>query len=228
MSQDDKNERLIGYFVEFTPGWWERSGERAERHPMSGQIYYGSATKEQVEQLTQIVHDFLNGKSAPSAERATNAAPQDSGRVGASQSHDPAVAAPASSARTPDPYIEFFEAWRALNALTWFQDGRNQAERNAAAERLDDAFDAVLKEKKSPASASESLQTPPDVLKRYAAPFRMVGGKDEWVQVRFVSRQHIKDKPTEANPSPMRIILMGDLERVQPHALGGEADREAD
>jgi hypothetical protein len=38
-------------------------------------------------------------RATPSAERATNAAPQDSGRVGASQSHDPAVAAPASSER---------------------------------------------------------------------------------------------------------------------------------
>jgi len=61
--------------------------------------------------------------------------------------------------------------------------------------------------------------TPPGVLPRYAAPFKMVGDKTEWVQVRFVPREHIHDKPTEANPSPIRVIIMHELESAQQHAL---------
>lgn len=61
---------------------------------------------------------------------------------------------------------------------------------------------------------------------RYAAPFKMYGKPEEWVQTRFVSSYHIKDSPTEANPSPIRVIILGDLERAQPHAMafGGTRD----
>jgi hypothetical protein len=41
-------------------------------------------------------------------------------------------------------YVEFFEAWRALNALPWFKDGRNNAEREAASNRLDDAYTGIV------------------------------------------------------------------------------------
>lgn len=78
MSQDDKKgEVQTGYFVEFTPGWWAKKGDGpATRNTMSGQVYHGSVTKEQVAQLTQIVRDFLNGKEAPtSAERAQEGYP---------------------------------------------------------------------------------------------------------------------------------------------------------
>ena len=40
-------------------------------------------------------------------------------------------------------YVEFFEASEALRLLPWFKDGRNQAERDAASERLERAHDAV-------------------------------------------------------------------------------------
>lgn len=42
---------------------------------------------------------------------------------------------------------------------------------------------------------------------------------DRHYTVRFVSRQHIKDKPTEANPSPIRVILVGDIEHPQGFAF---------
>ena len=58
---------------------------------------------------------------------------------------------------------------------------------------------------------------------RYVAPFTMIGGKDEWVTVRFAPHDCIKDSPTKANPSPIRIILLGDLERAQPRATAYNA-----
>lgn len=61
--------------------------------------------------------------------------------------------------------------------------------------------------------------TLPATQHRYAAPFKMLGKETEWVQIRFVAREHIKDSPTEANPSPIRVILVGELERAQPQAM---------
>lgn len=55
---------------------------------------------------------------------------------------------------------------------------------------------------------------------RYRAPLLLAGGMEAVVQVRFVPRDYIHNKPTEANPSPIRVLLVGDIERAQPH---GEA-----
>jgi len=54
---------------------------------------------------------------------------------------------------------------------------------------------------------------------RYVAPLQLIGGKTADLQVRFVAREHIKDKPTEANPSPIRVLLVGDIEQAQPTAV---------
>lgn len=40
-----------------------------------------------------------------------------------------------------------------------------------------------------------------------------VGGKA--YQIRFVAREHIKDRPTEANPSPIRVLLVYDIDRPE-------------
>jgi hypothetical protein len=66
-----------------------------------------------------------------------------------------------------------------------------------------------------------------DSNKIYCAPVHLLGPVGE-VQVRFVSRQHMKDKPTEANPSPIRVVLLGDLQRVSPQATGGFAQPPQD
>jgi hypothetical protein len=49
----------------------------------------------------------------------------------------------------------------------------------------------------------------------YIAPLLGVG-KPRNIQVRFVSRHAIFDRPTEANPSPVRIICAADLEASMP------------
>ncbi len=40
-------------------------------------------------------------------------------------------------------YEVFYKAWKACNALPWYKDGRNAAERDAADEALDTAIDAL-------------------------------------------------------------------------------------
>lgn len=66
------------------------------------------------------------------------------------------------------------------------------------------------------------LSTPPpkepSVEQIRYAPIHLVGNHVGNVQVRFVSRQHLKDKPTEANPTPIRVVAVGDLERIVPPA----------
>ena len=44
---------------------------------------------------------------------------------------------------TPNVYVEHYEASEALRKLPWYKDGRNDAEREAALGRLDNACEAV-------------------------------------------------------------------------------------
>lgn len=49
---------------------------------------------------------------------------------------------------------------------------------------------------------------------RYSAPLQMAIGRIEQVLIRFAPHDQIHDTPTEANPSPIRVFLVGDVERA--------------
>lgn len=130
-----------------------------------------------------------------------------------------AVSAPSTTPRTD---LTLPEKKLAYDTASHYFSMQGKYSGSDAHEQCRLAIVAALKDAFMP-SAIERF-TPPGVLPRYAAPFKMMGDKTEWVQVRFVPREAIKDKPTEANPSPIRIIVVGDLERAQPSAVAGFAE----
>lgn len=57
------------------------------------------------------------------------------------------------SAIAPNPYVTFFEAFEAQRVLPWFKDGRNDAEREAAADKVDEVWEAVVKIRRADGTA---------------------------------------------------------------------------
>lgn len=56
---------------------------------------------------------------------------------------------------------------------------------------------------------------------RYSAPFQ-IGAQLKQVPIRFAPRDAVRNQPTEANPSPLRVIVLSDLEEAQPGVLKGQ------
>lgn len=54
------------------------------------------------------------------------------------------------SAIEPFVYVAFFEAWEAQRKLPWHKDGRNEAEREAAEDAVDRAWEAVMAHRGAP------------------------------------------------------------------------------
>lgn len=68
-----------------------------------------------------------------------------------------------------------------------------------------------------------ALRSTPSATQRtiYMAEVKTLVG-DANVRVRFVAREHIKDRPTEANPSPIRVLLVGELPTAEGIAHSSE------
>ncbi len=97
-------------------------------------------------------------------------------------------------------------AWR--KTLTAHQSQDKQAASVSLGARATSPSSGALPDTSGPAAGG--------AVPRYTV---NLGGKLEHVQVRFVSRLHVHDKPTEANPSPIRMLYVGDLEKAAPNAI---------
>lgn len=95
---------------------------------------------------------------------------------------------------TPNAYVEHYEASEALRKLPWYKDGRNDAEREAAHERLDNACEAV-----------EAL--------RIAAPLSPLAAQTESIALRafYLGQRESEDKTSDTDYGP----LLRDLEREE-------------
>ena len=78
-------------------------------------------------------------------------------------------------------------------------------DRRAEQKRMQAQFNAHFQTCASaPAAAPEAVSVPVPLY------IQTVNGKN--YQVRFVSRNNIKTRPIDANPSPIRVLLVGELE----------------